>query len=251
MSKKESYNQMASLVLGVCIMSGMAGCQEDHAKTKVRGGQKTEQIEEIRIDGKYEVKFVALNTSVSGVSNAKANIHVIADRISVGLEMKESPAESTHSQFIYSASECPNDLNDTNNDGYIDPVEASKVLGSILIPLDGDLSSQTSGLDDFPVSDSMGNYSYYQESILSDLISDLKSKDMNPDDELVKLLPKQNLQLEGKVIIIQGISDEVYLPGSIQTIGTNSDRATLPIACGKISRIVPEESETIETEENI
>jgi hypothetical protein len=177
---------------------------------------------------------------------AKGNIHVIADKISVEINAKESPAMTGHSQFIYSASECPTELNDINNDGYIDPQEASSVLGPILIPLDGDLNSQDQGADIFPVADSMGAYSYYSEGFVSDLISDLQTLDPDPKDELGKLHQNEKLKLEGKVIVIKGIPEDQYLPGSIATFTNESDRATLPIACGKIVRVLPGESQVAE-----
>lgn len=241
MYKKTTYKQLASLILGACIMSAITACNEDHAKSDHH--RKGEPIEEMGVDGKYAVKFFPLNSSVSGMAMAKATIHVIADQITVGLEVQESPAMTIHSQFIYTASECPTELNDTNNDGFIDPVEASKVLGPILIPLDGDLNSQDEGVTIFPTADAMGSYSYYQEGALSRLVSDLQSPDLNPRDEMIKLNANEDLKLDGKVIVIQGVPEDSYLPGSIQVINANSDRASLPIACGKISRVKLTESE--------
>ena len=234
MNKKTIYKQLASLVLGACIMSALTACSEE--KVKSDRGYKAEPIEELGVEGKYEVKFSALNTSVAGMTEAKATIHVIADQISVGLEVKDSPATTIHSQFIYTASECPTELNDSNNDGFIDPVEAAKVLGSILIPLDGDLNAQEDGMTIFPTANGVGSYSYYQEADFLRLVADLQSPDLNPKDEFIKLNGREDLKLEGKVIIIQGIPEESYLPGSIRVIQPDTDRAALPIACGKIIR---------------
>jgi hypothetical protein len=249
MKNKKRYHQLASLILGVYIMSVVSGCNEHHVKSG--GGRVLDPIEELGIEGKYEVKFLPLNTSLAGISNAKAKIHIVADHISVGLDMQDSPPMTLHSQFIYTSSVCPSDIHDVNKDGFIDPQEAAKVLGSILIPLDSDLSSQMDGITQFPSSDSMGKYHYAQEGLLSLLIADLQSPDMNPRDELGKLNSGQKLKLEGKVLVIQGVPEDVYVPGSVSSIGTNSDRASLPIACGKISRVLFEESETSESEEDM
>jgi hypothetical protein len=249
MKNKKRFHQLASLVLGVYIMSVVSGCNEHHVKSG--SGRVSDPIEELGIEGKYEVKFLPLNTSLAGISNAKAKIHIVADHISVVLDMQDSPSMTLHSQFIYTSSVCPSDIHDVNKDGFIDPQEAAKVLGPILIPLDSDLSSQMDGITEFPSSDSLGRYHYVQEGLLSHLIADLQSPDLNPKDELGKLNHGQQLKLEGKVIVIQGVPEDLYVPGSISSIGTNSDRVTLPIACGKISRVLLEESETSESEEDI
>jgi hypothetical protein len=246
MNKKTIYKQLASLVLGACIMSALTACSEE--KVNSDGGQKAEPIEELGVEGKYEVKFSSLNTSVAGMTVAKGTIHVIADQISVGLEVQDSPAATTHSQFIYTASECPTELNDSNNDGFIDPVEAAKVLGSILIPLDSDLNTQEDGATNFPAANGVGSYSYYQEAVLSRLVADLQSPDLNPSVEFIKLNGSEDLKLEGKVIILQGVPQDSYLPGSIRVIQPDTDRAALPIACGKIVRTNQTEIEVNESD---
>ncbi len=249
MSKKSTYTQFVSLVLGATLMTAMISCTDESfhpAKNKT-----TNQLEESQIEGRYEVTFSPLNSSVSGITEGKAKIRIIADKISVSVEMTDSPAKAIHSQFIYTASECPTEIHDINNDGFIDQVEAAKVLGSILIPLDGDLNSQEQGEAQFPWSDSLGNYSYYQEGELSNLLADLAAPDLNLQDEIVKLIPGHDLKLQGKVIVIEGVSQDDYLPGSIQSIGSNSDRKSLPIACGIIKRAILEDSETSEGGEGV
>lgn len=252
MTKRNIYQQFASLVFGVCIMTAFTGCSKGEMGNGAGGRRNEAQpIEELTIEGNYEAKFTALNSSVSGMTSAKAKIHVIADQISVSLDAKDSPALSIHSQFIYTASECPTEVHDSNNDGFIDSVEASKVLGAILIPLDANLNSQLEGIETFPLADSLGSYKYYQEGVLSKLLADLQSLDPELNDELGKLPVGKDLKLDGKVIVIQGIPEEVYLPGSIRAPSYASERMALPIACGKITRVLLDESATHEEEETI
>lgn len=251
MYKKKTYKQLVSLILGACVMSVITSCNEDRSKSEVVKSRppviKIDPIEEVEtLNGRYQIVFSPLNSSVSGMITAKGSLHVIADKISVEIVAKESPAMTKHSQFIYSGSECPTELNDINNDGYIDPHEAAIVLGEILIPLDSDLNSQDQGANIFPVADALGAYSYYSEGYVSDLLSDLQAIDPDPKDELGKLKANEKLKLEGKVVVIEGIPEDQYLPGSIVTISNESDRATLPIACGKITRVLPSESQVAE-----
>ena len=249
MSKKSTYTQFISLVLGASLMTAMISCTDESfhpAQNKT-----SNQLEESQLEGRYEVKFSPLNSSVSGITTGKAKIRIIADKISVSVDITDSPSKALHSQFIFTASECPTEIHDINNDGFIDQVEAAKVLGSILIPLDGDLNSQDQGEAYFPWSDSLGNYSYYQEGEFSSMLADLRAPDLNLQDEIIKLIPGNNLKLQGKVIVIEGVSQDDYLPGSIQSIGSNSDRKSLPIACGIIKRTLLEDSETTEADEDV
>lgn len=246
MNTKTTCNQLASLVFGACIMTAFSSCN-DH-RVKSGSGHKVETIEELTVDGTYDVKFLPLNSSVSGFTNAKGRIHIIADQVTVAINVKDSPAMTTHSQYIYNATECPTDMDDLNHDGFIDPQEVSKVLNEVLIPLDGNLNSQEEGFGEYPLANAIGDYKYFQEGYLSHLIDDLHLPDLNLKDGITKLSPEQSLKLDGKVIVIEGISEDIYLPGSIRNIGNQSDRASLPIACGKISRVKLLESETSEAE---
>jgi hypothetical protein len=238
MNTKKSFHQLASLIFGVCIMTAFSSCSEHRVESGPR--LHVDTFEELTIDGTYEVKFSPLNSSVGGVTNVKAKIQVIADQISIGLKVIDSPPMTTHSQFIHNSTECPAEIDDVNGDGFIDPMEASSVLNEVLIPLDGNLNSQEEGTAQFPISNSIGAYTYFQEGILSSLLEDLSM-----------LGHDQELKLEGKVMVIYGIPEDTYLPGSIQNIGTTSDRAALPIACGKISRKILDESETSEPDTDV
>lgn len=240
------YKQLTSLIFGACVMSMLASCSKSSSGGGVnfKKDPLRQEPEELGITGRYIAKFHSLNSSVAGVTAAEAKIQVMGDQITVSLAVKDSPASTVHSQFIYAASECPTEVHDTNSDGFIDPVEASKVLGKILIPLDAELNSQEEGSQDFPQSNFLGTYSYYKEGVLSSLITDLQSPDDNDKDEVGKISINEQLKLEGRVIVIQGIANDVYLPGSVRTFDGLSDRATLSIACGKIARVMNIESET-------
>jgi hypothetical protein len=251
MTNTTIFKQFSSLVFGACVMSMLASCGNSSSGSRSGGGKRgnnpVQQPEEaLGITGRYVAKFKSLNSSVAGVTNAAANIQVMGDQITVAMDVNDSPVNTVHSQMIYSATECPTEVHDTNNDGFIDPIEASKVLGQILIPLDADLNSQFEGIQEFPSSNFMGNYNYYKEGVLSSLISDLQVPDMDEKDQLTKLTSTEELKLEGKVIVIQGVSNDIYLPGSVRTFEGTSDRATLSIACGKITRVMLEDSETSE-----
>lgn len=233
-------------------MSMLASCGQSSSGGGKGNGSKNPYVEnpqELGITGRYIAKFKSLNSSVAGITTGEAKIQVIGDQITVAVDVKDSPANTVHTQMIYAANECPTEAHDTNSDGFIDPVEASKVLGKVLIPLDSDLNTQLDGIQEFPSSNFLGNYSYYKEGILSSLIADLQAPDQDDKDELGKLDTKEELKLEGKVIVIQGVASDTYLPGSVRTFEGASDRATLSIACGQITRVMLDDSETSGPEE--
>lgn len=249
MKIRKSINQLALLIIGVCIMTVLSSCNEHHVKSGARIDKKT--VEELSIDGNYEIAFIPLNTSVSGNTNAKANIRIIADNIMVSMDIKDSPSLTSHPQYVYNSNVCPNEKHDTNSDGFIDSYEAATVLNEIIIPLDDDLNSQEGGMEYFPVADNLGNYKYLQEGFLPELVDDLHLPDLNLKDGMLKLASNQELKLEGKAVVILGIPEEVYLPGSIRNIMTGTDRANFPIACGIIKRKILPESDSIGVEEHM
>lgn len=236
MTKRTSCIQLASLIIGACIMTTLTSCGGSHVASGGGNAAKNPILREDKIEGKYKVIFTPLNSSVSGNTSATAMIKMFNDKISVNLKAKEAPANTFHAQAIYNAETCPSENHDVNNDGFIDPLEASKVVGAALIPLDGNLNSQEEGSDEFPLADFMGNYFYEQVGVFSLMLDDLKLLDTNLQDNLGKLPPGEKFKFEGKVVILHGVAEEVYLPGSIQTLKNVSSRVALPIACGKIVR---------------
>lgn len=223
---------------GVLLLSLLSSCSKSSSGA---GEGAISPLKESNLEGHYMAKFRPLNSSVSGFTNGHGKIQVMENHFSVVLNIKESPAMTYHTQAIYSSSECPSELNDTNRDGFLDSLELYAAIGGVLVPLDGDLGTQEAGLEVAPISDSLGSYQYYQETELSQLMADLFSADVNMEDNLIKWNSTAPLLLDDKIIIIHGVSEDVYLPGSVRTFGSHSERVSLPIACAKIVRGGPQE----------
>lgn len=237
MSQK-TINFSLATITGVLLLSLLSSC----SKMSSGGGEAgVSAFKESKLEGHYVAKFKPLNSSVSGFTQGNGKIQVMENHFSVAIDIKDSPVMTFHSQAIYDASECPTEANDVNHDGFIDSIELQTAFGGVLIPLDGDLASQEAAAEVAPHSDAQGNYLYYQETGLAQLLSDLFAIDLNVEDEYIKWNSVNEFLLDDKIIIIHGISDDVYLPGSVRGIGTRSERATLPIACAKIVRGGPED----------
>lgn len=221
--------------LGVCMMLALTSCGGSHVASG--GGESSNPIlQNDTVEGKYRVQLIPLNSSVSGYALVSGKIKIENDQFSVHLNAKATPENSIHVAAIYNAESCPNESHDTNNDGFIDPVESVSAIGEALIPLDGDLNSQSAGSGIYPYADTMGAYTYEQTGIFSSMLLDLKNQVLDPNDQVTKLNVGENLKLEGKVLVIHGVKDETYIPGSIRSLGHLSEQVTLPIACGKIER---------------
>jgi hypothetical protein len=118
---------------------------------------------------------------------------------------------TTHGQYIYSGTRCPGSEDDTNQDGVIDAVEGSAVYGTRVVPLDSDLTSD-GGV--FPID---AQYRYTQTASFSQMLNNLNIASLN---------------LEGKVITIEGVPDATSLPATVQ--GAKKD---FPIACGTLLKV--------------
>ena len=108
--------------------------------------------------------------------------------------------------------------------------------GPIIVPLDGDLLTQAGGIEGYPTADQAGSYFYSQTANLEDMLNDLRAEDENPDDPIVKLGEGEELDLEGKHVIIHGVPESVELPDTAASVLGLPANATLPIACGIIER---------------
>jgi hypothetical protein len=153
------------------------------------------------------------------------------------MDLAGTPAQITHLQHIHSADACPTAGQDANGDGFIDVLEGIPSYGAILVPLDGNLNTQSDGAMTNPRSNEAGAYRYTRRATLSRMLSDLQAPDTAPDDPIVKLQEGELLNLEGRTVIIHGVPASANLPATIGTIPGLAPDATLPIACGTISRI--------------
>lgn len=189
------------------------------------------------IQGHFQAKFETLNSSINGTIPGSANFFRNSERIYAYVRLFGGGPRTWHRQNVYVGNRCPKISDDLNRDGFIDILEAEKVLGKILIPLDSDIGNQESGRRFYPHADASGFYHYERITNFSRFLRDLQGEDKNPDDELAKLPPGKGLRLIGKAVMIQGISEDIDLPNTISSQGTFKPQQTLPVACGIFKKI--------------
>ena len=127
-----------------------------------------EQQEEIS-DGVYAAVLYPVNPSLTKDLQGGIKIHKFGDDFKVKVKLKDAP-KGTQEQYLYSGSLCPTSYNDLSGDGIIDASEARAVMGEVILPFDGDLSSVLGGGGLFPVD----SYEYTQSTSFSLMLSDLE-----------------------------------------------------------------------------
>ena len=230
--------------IGTCIFT-LASCGSDSSSS---GGSPTPQEQRQDDQGIYRAVLKPLNTNVAPGTSGTVEIKIQGDDVIVESNVVGAPAGVKHLQNLTLLTACPTAGNDVNNDSHVDILEAAASAGPILIPLDSNLSTQLDGITYGPIANNTGSYVYRRSTSLTELLSDLRAPDPDSTDAIVKLPEGQDLNLAGKVVIIHGVASSSNLPDSISTIGDLSAEQTLPIACGELVRITPEEAARTETE---
>lgn len=210
-------------LLFLSLISFFTACGSDSDDDDSAQNEESEQQDD---QGTYQAILTPLNVSSSGSPSATATIRIRGDEVEVRNVADNTPKGIRHQQHVWTGRACPTPQNDTDLNGIIDYTEAKGALGTILIPLDNDLSSQTAG-GNYPVANSSGDYNYLERTSLARLSADLHAPDPAPNDDFSKLDPQDNLNLAGRAVVIHGVSGN----------------SSLPIACGILARVadpVPE-----------
>jgi hypothetical protein len=184
--------------------------------------------------GMYTATLTTLNKNVAGAINGTATFNINKKDFSVEVDILNSTPHTIHGQYLQMASDCPKIEADMNHDGFVDFKEALPSVGEIIIPLDGDISSQMLDSYIFPASDDTGAYVYMQTAGVNQMIEDLTLPDENTDDDIVKIKKGDVLDIEGKVVVVYGVPATTVLPETVATMGNFPAYASLPVACGKI-----------------
>lgn len=204
-----------------------SSCGKDEKDTSKESAMPEVQQEEII--GEYRAVLQTINPNIlRNKSFGTATIHIDKDNIQVKLNLIKTPGGVRHMQSIHSIGGCPDQLRDKNNDSFVDVIEGMTDYGNILIPLDGDISTYDLGQTYSPSSDSSGHYVYKEQAALISVLTDLK------------LRMKENLNLTNRSFVVMGVNSNYHLPDTVATIQDLPSEATIPIACGKIIKILNE-----------
>lgn len=170
------------------------------------------------ISGDYKANLRPLNTQSSGfLPVGGAEITATDEELKVKTYLDDD-TKVMHIQDIYEGSRCPTIHDDTNNDGFIDIVEAKAVVGKIILALDGKLETHMAGQGEYPRGRS---FTYIKETKLDYILHDFSRN-----------FPQGIFHLSGRVILVHGTSDISRIPESVKTQNDLPRSLSLPIACG-------------------
>lgn len=201
------------------------------------------QNETIRADGSningiYSTELYPINFNLHFKKVGTAAVQRDGDAFSAHVKLAYGPRETRVKQAIYTGRRCPNLNDDLNKDAYIDINEALIAIGSISIPLDGDLDSQRAGADQLPVGDAVtGKYSYDATGSFARMFADLKLPDEDATDNMIKLGAEDGLTFPGRIVLLTGVPEGLFLPPTVATVEGQSVHSSLPLACGVLWKV--------------
>lgn len=239
--EQRSFMKNLNIVFFIVLLSTMA-CEKN---VKSGGGVFESPTQNTSIEpqrtinplvGIYTAPIKSLNSSLASHVRGEVVFEVSENDIEVRIEVKNTSALVTQYQSMYEGMRCPDERDDLNGDGYLDPVEVSKVVGKILIPLDADIENQSLGFESFPGANLFGNYSYENKGKLSVMLADLYAADDNFEDDIVKT-NKHNFSFHKRVVLLQGVNSIVYLPASLEALEGKDLKDSITVGCAEIKRL--------------
>lgn len=207
-----------------------------HKTTKKKTAPTKEENAQT-VEGHYRVRLAPLNEHIVASVQGTGEFKIAGDEVKMQIDLSGSHPYVEHIQNIRIGKKCPEMRHDTNRDGIIDIQEARSVSGDVMVPLDADLDFQDSGEETYPISNSEGVYRWFDTTSYIKMMDDLHAEDLNDQDGIVKLPDDKELILEGRVVIIHGVSETVTLPETVSSFRGLTPQLTLPIACGRIERV--------------
>lgn len=198
--------------------------------------------EELRADGSningtYSADLYPVNINLHAPKAGKATFTRAGDELTARVKLDVGAQGANYRQAVYWGNKCPGIESDSNKDGYLDMTEIEATLGDVIIPLDGDLDTQSGGTGNYPSGmNARGSFFYKKTASFSRFFEDLKDVDPNTNDRVRKLEDQQGFTFLGKVILIQGATADFNIPATVSSYYGLSRERSLPIACGVFFR---------------
>lgn len=235
-------NLSGKVLSSLAVLALTSACGKSNSGSKSTTDSRQEQEEAASVDGShiqghFNAKFVTLNPHVNGTIPGSATFYRKDDKFFAYVRLFAGGPLTWHQQFVYEGNRCPTLSDDTNLDGFIDIQEAEAVLGKIIIPLDSDIGSQSSGRKFFPLADLSGYYHYERITSFRRFLSDLQEVDKEPEDDTRKLAADEPLRITGKAVMVLGVVETIQLPETVASKGRHRAFQNLPITCGIFEKV--------------
>lgn len=178
----------------------------------------------------YVAELEPMNASVVGSeTTGNASLAVDGNTLTIRIEVENAPPGIVHWQHFHgfedgSEAACPSGSADVNGDGVVDLIETEPASGTTMVPFDKNPAAMDVANGDYPEADATGTYTYEQTVPLDEL-----------QDAFASAFDGGELNLEGRVIYVHGISPDADLAGSVASLGPIPAHTTVPIACGEFA----------------
>lgn len=188
-----------------------------------------------------EVYLAQLNPAPRAAASGTAQIVIDGGQAGIFIQASGLAPNVLHEQHIHLGTACADSSDDTNQDGYVDAVEATVVAGPPALPLGFVPGQDTASA--YPVAAPDGSVSYIGSLSLSAaqaLLSTAATASPSPSPTETTSAPGTSaaqVPLAGKVIEIHGTDPNTALPATVQSIEGKPAAATLPQACGILQRV--------------
>ncbi len=241
---KMYFEEKKSWMMPLCVgglflgLLSITSCGKGFSEEKEQNPGDISQEEEE--DSQYQVRFKPLNARVGSYSGW-GSLSIIENQFWARVKLHGPQTDQMHAQYLHTGERCPTMRDDLNGDGYLDFREAQKVVGDILIPLDGNITTQMKGLFEFPKMNNNNMYYYSEASSYTFMVDDLRREDSFPTDFITKLADGEEVNLGGRVVLIYGVSSGRSLPNTVASFETYPAQATLPVSCGVVFGGTPAE----------
>jgi hypothetical protein len=180
----------------------------------------------------YVAHLSPLNTTVTGqAATGEARFIIKGDRLTITVHAQAVPPNIIHWQHLHGFTDarsaaCPTNAADANGDGIVDLMETAPMAQMTMVPLHNDPVSLEIPRDTYPKASANGTLQYRKTVSLSAL-----------QEAFAKAFAGQRLDLDRRVLMMHGVPLAAKLPASVASLGTIPAQVTLPIACGKITRL--------------
>jgi hypothetical protein len=219
-------SQSARIVIGLVIAHALLIAAAAAGLPAVAGAQIAQS------DAVYVAHLAALNTTATGSKAAgEATFTIKGDSLTIAVNASGLPKDIEHWQHFHGftdgrAAACSAHSADANGDGIIDVVETGAAAGTTMVPFSGDPVSMDVPQGTYPKASATGTLQYRKTVSLSTL-----------EAAFAKAFDGQKLALDRRVVFVHGIPAASKLPASVASLGPIPTQVTLPIACGKITRV--------------
>lgn len=174
-----------------------------------------------------------LNSLNQGITNQPASgsltITVRGDSATIELSVSSLAPGMMHLAHLHgykdgSEASCPPVPEaDKNDDGIVDLIETRDYSGITMIPFHDDPVSLEIKTETYPVADERGNFSYSKVVSVKELSAAVKNK-----------FGIEDFSFDKFVLYVHGVSEEIALPGSVESLPDVPAMVTLPVACGEL-----------------